>query len=385
MICTRLIAASLSLLSFCALPAWAESAHDEFGDEFGKDVVREGVIDQDLYLAGERVDARAEVNGDVVAAGGHVRIDNRVTGDVLAAGGRVEILAHVLDDVRAAGGEITIGNSVQGDVVAAGGHVRIEPSASVGERAWLAGGEIEVDGHVAKELRAAGGEITLSGQIDGDVTLIADSIRILPSAHIAGNLVYRSAQEAHISEQAVIAGNVTRLPFEHGAEHNGHGIALICLLALFITGTVFYILYPHFAVATLRTLGERPGPSLGLGLVVLFVTPPVVMLLMITVIGGVLGAVMLLLYLLMLLMGFLTGMFFLGDVLLRLARQSPEVARGRRVLSLAAAFFILWLVGFLPVIDTVLIFGATVLGSGALKLQLYRMYKAYGEVEAGTP
>ena len=69
MICTRLIAASLSLLSFCALPAWAESAHDEFGDEFGKDVVREGVIDQDLYLAGERVDARAEVNGDVVAAG----------------------------------------------------------------------------------------------------------------------------------------------------------------------------------------------------------------------------------------------------------------------------------------------------------------------------
>jgi len=383
--CTRLIAASLSLLSLCAVSASADSVHDEFGDEFGKDVVREGVIDQDLYLAGERVVVRAQVNGDVVAAGGQVRIDNQVTGDVIAAGGRIEILAHVLDDVRAAGGEISIGNSVEGDVVAAGGHVIIEPSASVGERAWLAGGEIEVDGHVTKELRAAGGEITLSGQIDGDVTLIADSLRILPNAHIAGNLTYRSAKEAHISKQAVIAGNVTRLPFEHGAEHNGHGTALIGLIALFITATVFYILYPHFAVATVRALGERPGASLGLGVVILFVTPPIAILLMITVIGGVLGAVILLLYLLMLLMGFLMGMFFLGDGLLRLARQSPEVTRGKRILSLAAAFFILWLAGFLPVIDTVLVFAATVLGAGALKLQMYRMYKAYGEVEAGTP
>jgi len=379
--CTRLIAASLSLLWFCALPASAESTHDGFG----KDVIREGVIDQDLYLAGKRVDVRAQVNGDVVAAGGQVRIANQVTGDVIAAGGRVEILAHVLDDVRAAGGEITIGNSVEGDVVVAGGHVRIEPSASVGERAWLAGGEIEVDGHVTKELRAAGGEITLSGRIDGDVTLIAESVRILPSARIAGTLTYRSEQEAHISEQAVIAGNVTRLPFEHGAEHNGHGTALVGLLALFITGTVFYLLYPHFAVATLRALGERPGASLGLGLVVLFVTPPVAIILMITVIGGVLGAVILLLYLLMLLMGFLTGMLFLGDGLLRLARQPHEVSRGRRLLSLAMAFFILWLVGFLPVIDTVLIFAATVLGTGALKLQMYGMYKAYREVERGTP
>ena len=54
-------------------------------------------------------------------------------------------------------------------------------------------------------------------------------------------------------------------------------------------------------------------------------------------------------------------------------------------MSLAAAFVILWLVGFLPVIDTILVFAATILGTGALKLQMYRMYKAYGEVEAGTP
>ena len=383
--CTRLIAAALSLLSFCALPAWAESSPGEFGDEFGKDVIREGVIDQDVYLAGERVDVRAQVNGDVVAAGGQVRIDNRVSGDIIAAGGRVEILAEVLDDVRAAGGEITVGNSVQGDVIAAGGHVRIEPSASVGERAWLAGGEIEVDGHVVKELRAAGGEITLSGRIDGDVTLIADSIRILPTAHIAGNLVYRAAQAAHISEQAVISGNITRLPFEHGGEGHDHGMSLIFLLALFVTGTVFYVLYPHFAVATVGTLGERPGASLGLGLVVLFVTPPLAMLLMITLIGGILGAVILVLYLLMLLAGFVTGMLFLGDGLLRITRQPRDAARGRRVLSLATAFLILWLLGFIPVIDTLLIFAATVLGTGALKLQMYRMYMAYREVEAGTP
>lgn len=365
------------------LPVFVTYA-DELHDAIGKDVIREGIINNDIYIAGERVDVRARVDGDVVAAGGEVHIANQVSGDVIAAGGRVDIRAQVLDDVRAAGGEVTINNRVNGDVIAAGGHIRLDQSASVGERAWLAGGEIEVDGHVGKELRAAGGDIVLAGLIDGDVTLIAESIQILPTARITGNLIYRSTHEADISSQAVITGNITHLPIEHGGERHGGGLSLLALLALFITAVMFYLIFPHFAHAALRTLGERPGASVGLGLAILFVTPPVIMLLMITVIGSVFGTVIFLLYTLMLIMGFLTGMLFFGNILLRLARQPQETTRGKRLLSLAAAFIILWLLGFLPVIGGLLCFIAMVLGTGALKLQMYRMYKAYRKVESGT-
>jgi len=382
---SRLFAAFIPLLLLCAVPATGTFAdNDKLFDEFDEQVIREGVINQDIYLAGERVEVRARVNGDVVAGGGQVLIENQVNGDVIAAGGRVDIRAQVFDDVRAAGGEITISNRVNGDVIAAGGHIRLDKSAAVGERAWLAGGEIEVDGLVDKELRAAGGEIVLSGLINGDVTLIADSIRILPTARIAGNLIYRSAETADISDQALIAGNVTRLPMEHTEEYGVHGGTLIGLLALFVAGTVLYLIYPHFSHATLRILSERSGVSLGLGLVVLFVTPPVIMILMATVIGSVLGIVTLLLYPLTLLMGFLAGMLFFGDLLLRLVRKSHEPTRGRRVASLAASLLIVWLAGFLPLLGGLLVFAAILLGSGALILQTYKMYKAFRRVESGA-
>jgi len=89
----------------------------------------------------------------------------------------------------------------------------------------------------------------------------------------------------------------------------------------------------------------------------------------------------LLLYLPMLLAGFLTGMLYFGSVLLRLARQPLDEGRGKRILSLGAAFLLLWLAGFLPVVGTILILVTTLLGTGALKLQMIRMYNTYREVE----
>jgi len=352
-----------------------------FAHEVGKVVNHEGVIDQDLYSAGERVNVRARVNGDVVVAGGQVRIDNQVSGDVIAVGRRVDIAASVLDDVRAAGGEVIVQNRVDGDFVAAGGHILLEQSAVVGERAWLAGGEIDIDGRIGKELRAAGGEVVLTGQVNGDVTLYADSVHILPTARISGNLLYHSAHEADISGAAVINGKVTHVPVERDGGHHGNGGALLGVMALFTTGAALYLMYPHFALATLGALGERPGTSFGLGLVVLFVTPPVAILLMISVVGSILGLLVLLLYLPILLAGFLTGMLYFGSGLLRLVRQPLDDRRGRRVLSLAGAFILLWLSGFVPTVSTILILVATLFGTGALELQMIRMYRTYREVE----
>jgi len=377
--CLRLIAVTLALLSAYTLPAAIATANDA-----GKIIIHEGIINEDLYSAGERVDIRAQVNGDVVAAGGHVRIDNQVSGDIIAAGGRVDIGAQVQDDVRVAGGEITISNRVDGDVIAAGGHVRLERSAVVGERAWLAGGDIEIDGDVEKELRAAGGNITLSGRINGDVQLITDSLRILPTAQINGNLEYQSPLPATIASQAFIAGTITHSPIEHERSHPDRFGSLVFLLMLLITAAVYYLIYPHFAQGTLITLGQRPGASFGLGLALLFLTPPLIALLMVTVIGSLIGVVILLLYPVLLFTGFLTGMLFVSDGLLRLTNQAQGVARGKLILALTAAFLLLWLLGFLPVIGPLLVFAALLFGSGALLLKLYQLYNAYREVQGET-
>lgn len=376
MSCPRLIAVSLALLSLCALPVTPVLAN-----AIGEVVVHDGIIEEDLYSAGERVEVHAEVNGDVVVAGQQVRIDNQVNGDVLAAGARLDIGAAVLDDVRVVGGEISVSNRIDGDLLAAGGHLRLEHGAAVGGRAWLAGGDIEVNGNVGRELRAAGGDITLAGQINGNVLIIADTLHILPSARINGNLEYRAAHEADIADPTVISGTVTFIPVEEYREHPGRGGALFGLLVLFITATVYYLLCPHFSLGTVTTLSARPGASLGLGLALLFITPPLIILLLVTMLGSVLGFMLLLLYPLLLLAGFMTGMLWFGDLLLRVARRVQDAGRGRRILSLTGAFLLLWLLGFLPLLGPLLVLAALLLGSGALLLKLYQQYCAYREME----
>lgn len=342
--------------------------------------VMAGDFDEDVYIAGEDVTVNARVAGDVIAAGGHVLIDNFVGGDIAAAGGQIEITAHVEDDVRVAGGRVRLDGHILGDAIAAGGHVRLTPDAMVGERAWLAGGTIEVDGGVTGELRAAGNEVIISGAVDGDVRVYAKTLRVLPGARIAGRLDYYGPTQATIAPDAVI-GAFAHHALHESADRDGggeRGFALVFYFVLGITGIVLYLIFPRFALDAMRALGTRPGVSFGLGLAALFTIPPVAVLLMMTLAGLLLGVVLFGFYALLLLTGFLTGMLFVGDRLLRLLRHGEDVRYSKRLLSLIAALLILWLIGFLPFVGGFAVFLLLVLGIGAVVLQMWRAYKGAG-------
>ncbi len=57
----------------------------------GRAVIKRGVIADDLYVAGGKVDILAEVKGDVIAAGGRVSVGQLVEGDVMVASGSVTV------------------------------------------------------------------------------------------------------------------------------------------------------------------------------------------------------------------------------------------------------------------------------------------------------
>lgn len=337
-----------------------------------------GDFDRDLYIAGDDVTVNAHVAGDVLAAGGHVRIEDFVGGDIAAAGGQVEIGAQVADDVRAAGGQVLLNGHILGDAIAAGGHVRLMPDALVGERAWLAGGTVEVEGGVGDELRAAGNEVILAGQVDGDARVYAKTLKILPTARIAGKLDYYSPAEATVAPEAVIGALVHHPLHKPDDEGSERGFALMFYFVLAITGVALYLIFPRFALGAARAIGERPGASFGLGLAALFAIPPAATLLMMTLVGLLLGVLLFGLYALLLLAGFLTGMLFLGDRLLRLLRHGDDVKHSKRLLSLIAALLLLWLIGFLPLVGGFAVFLLLVFGIGAVVLQMWRAYKGGG-------
>lgn len=348
--------------------------------EVGKTVVKQGVIAGDLYVAGGRVALLADVDGDVIAAGGHVSIDQLVKGDVIVAGGLVDVRGQVLDDVRAAGGSVTIDGWIGGDTIAAGGSVSLAPETRVSGRAWLAGGNVEVAGSIGKELKAAAGTISLSGQVQGDVDLVAREVEILPTARISGNLTYRSPQTARIDQAAQIGGTVTHLRYEmpERATRTIRAIfgvfRVMFFLGLIVAGIVLFLLLPNFTVSAARTIRSDPWKSLGLGFALLVATPIAGVLLMITILGVPLALTLFALYFVSLLLGFLTAAFFVGDLGGRLLRREPELSKGWRILSLIVALIVLALLRLIPIAGGLILFLALLFGLGAWSLHLYRSY-----------
>lgn len=344
--------------------------------EAGEAVRIDGAIAEDVYAAGGTVDVLATVEGDVVVAGGRITVGERVSGDVMAAGGAVSVNASVGDDVRLAGGDVRLGGSVGGDALAAGGNVTLLPDSSVEGRAWLSGGRVDVAGVVGRELKASGGRIVLSGRVNGDVELTGRSIRILESAIIDGDLVYRSPQAADIASEAQIRGSVRYEPVEWPTAAivaTLAGVGILVLLSLILTGIGLFLLFPRVIANAVTSIRAEPLKCLGLGLAVFAATPVVISVLFVIVIGWLPAIVIGALYLILLLAGFLTGAFYVGELGWRL-RKRRKVSKTGRLLSFVVALILISLLGLVPLLGTLLLFALMLLGVGVLTLGLYRVY-----------
>ncbi len=357
----------------CMLLAMGQTEAQEVGENV---VISGGTINEDLYVAGERVHIISAVNGDVIVAGGRVVLSGPIEEDVLAVGGAVDVQGNVADDVRAAGGTVTIDSRVGDQVTAAGGTVRILPGALVAGKAWLAGGEVEILGTLEKETRVAGGTVVIAGRVQGDLNIAAREVKILPGARIEGNLIYRSPQQAEISPDAQITGSITykavEMPERPGRLH-AVGVFAAIFLSLLVSGIVLFLLFPAFTYAAARNIRTDPWKSLGLGFVLLIVTPFAVMALMITVLGIPLAFIMFAMYLISLPLSFIITMLFLGDASVRLMRRTASLSRAWGVAALVIGFIILTLLQLIPVVGGLAGFLALILGFGALGLQTGRM------------
>jgi hypothetical protein len=358
------------LLSISASLLWAHEA--------GETVIKRGIIDDDLYVAGRTVDIQAEARGDVVAAGQAINIDQSVQGDVIAAGESVDIRAMVADDVRAAGRQVTITGTVGDHIVAAGETIRLLSSSTIGDYAWFAGRRVDIAGNIGGELKAAGESITLASQVKGDVELVAENIEILAGAHIHGQLIYHSPNKPLIHADAQIDGGIIEkpMPFAEPGAEDYVGTALMFGISLMIAALVYYLVFPGFSVTAASTIGNNPWKSMTLGLVLLVTVPFVIFLSLITVVGFMLALVLLAVFLVFLLAGFLTGVFYVADSGLRLFGKHEEVTRGMRSLGIIVAIVALVILQLVPLLGGLITFLLLLSGLGAMNLNIWRVYKA---------
>jgi cytoskeletal protein CcmA (bactofilin family) len=170
----------------------------------------EDTITEDLYAAGNTVRIEGRIEGDLYAvAFNDIVVSGVVTGDVVAMGGRVEISGRVEGSLRAAAGRVVVSGSVGDDVLAASWSAEVTPAGSVGRDLFSWSNRMGMGGVVSRNLGSQGSALSIAGEVGGRVDVTFGRVRVEPTAHIGGDLVYQSPREAEI-EGADVGGNVIR-------------------------------------------------------------------------------------------------------------------------------------------------------------------------------
>ena len=340
--------------------------------DFDDRVLKTGQFEGNIIVGGEIVDVDAIVTGDVVAAGSEITIEDSVEGDVLAVGKEVTVRGTVLGDVRVAAMIVEMRAAVGGDIMAAGRDVRVAGESTIGGSAWLAGETIDVDGALAGPLKAAGRNININGEIGGDVELAGETIVVGPTAHITGDLTYRSLDEADIHADARIDGDVTFIRSEGPDEMMGGtfagfgGAGVVFWLGLIVLGGILIAVFPGLSGAALGNTRTALWRTLGLGLAILVLTPILLVVLAITIIGLPITIVGAALYVTALFAGYLLAAIGIGQWAANLFRRNADGAFWPRVGALVAGLVILAIVGLIPVLGALVTLAALMIGLGTV-------------------
>ncbi len=351
------------LAALLFLPSLALAATFESGD----DVYIDQKISDDLYATGGILSVQKGVNGDLIAAGGRVSIDGEVTQDLMAVGGDVSISGAVSDDVRVAGGSVKIDATIKGDLLGAGGDLSLTESSFVGGDVNIAGGNVIVNGVINGDMRIAGGSVYLNSDVKGDVTLLNfDKIKFGPKARIQGGLSYRSVQEldipAGVVNGVVVFNSIENSQIKENMPAILAGFSIFSLLATLLFGLVMIWLCRYYVIHTADMAYDATLKSLGVGFLVLILTPISVIILLITTIGIPLALVLLSLWLALLYVGKVMAAMLIG---FKIVRVSATSGFGRIFGSFALGALVFMLIGMVPVVGWVvnLIFVLIALGS----------------------
>lgn len=260
------------------------------------------VIDRDFFAAGETIQISGTINGDAYVAGGKVIVDGVINGDLLTAGGDVDISGTVTQDIRAAGGHVRIAAVAGRNVTIAGGTVNFDPSANLHGNVVVVGGTVSMNAAVPGDATFGVGDLTLGSQIEGSVHAGVGQLWMLNDASVAGDFVLFADEDIQI-DQTKVAGNVIRKDVPHteksipAAEVNPEEVmksiftffTVVSLIAQIIIGLLLVYAMPHFMRKTSETLQTQPWKSIGIGLVIMFVTPIASIALLFTLVGFPLG------------------------------------------------------------------------------------------------
>src|SRR5690606_8203495 len=232
-------------------------------------------------------------------------------------------------------------------------------------------------GPIGIDLMGFSNELQVSGNVGGDVTAYASSVRVLSPAEIGGNVLAHVAGEddLQVSSGASVTGSVrTELreidepsnEFVSGSFYAGQAVRLG---AAFVTGFVVLGLAASLRRAHLGT-GVEALTTAGVGLVTAVAVPVIAVLVAITLIGIPVALLMFLLWSAALYFAKILFAYFLGKRIFESSGREPHFA-----LALLIGLLIVLTATNIPFVGGLLNFLMTIAGLGMLVIFLWGRFR----------
>lgn len=241
----------------------------------------EDVVAEDLFAAGERIQVSGTIQGDLVASSlGELRIDGTIEGDVNGVASRVVIAGVVEGSVRVAAAEVVVEGTIGDDLAVAGRSLNVANTGDVGRDLLVTVWSGEVNGEIGRNVTGIGRTLSIGGTVDQNVDVDVHRLLVGDTAHVAGDLRYRSDVEADIAPGADIAGSVLdRRPLSPNVSIIGLEFLIRSLLLTFAAAMGLAMIWAvgQRAVRAGRVVHDRPLVVVAQGLGVVAVPIVLVM------------------------------------------------------------------------------------------------------------
>jgi cytoskeletal protein CcmA (bactofilin family) len=326
------------------------------------------------FASADEVIIEGTVNGDAYVAGGTIHVDGTINGDLIAAGGQVVITGSVSDNVRVAGGSIECLGAVGKNFTAAGGHIVAGKSSAIGGGILAAGGSLSVAGKVEHEAMVCTGDMSISGSINGNTTFAGGAVSIHPGAKIGGNLkaIVEDKKFAEIAD-GTVHGTVEIATRDKepsvsvlGLQPWRFWLKMLWVGSLFVTIIVLVFAVPKQLKEIGSTILQKPGLSLAWGALGIIGTFVLILLLLVTIIGIPLGLFTLAMFLWIIYLSQLS----LGVVLAHRLFHIEEKTGWQLLWGIAAGLLVIQVLTLIPYVGTLINLGGLFFGFGAILLIL---------------
>lgn len=293
----RPILAGLAILAIgltLAVPVFAAAdTADSAGNVFSNELT--GDVRNDLFTTDANVAlAHRQIGGDLFAAGQSISADSvHIGGSAFVAGSTVTLTNTRIDgSLRAAGQNLNLHQvTARHNITVAGQGVTADRKTKAA--GFYASGQDVTFAGKAQAANLAGETVTFNGQVDGDVTLDAETVIIGADAKITGTLKVTAKQRPTIPKGAAV-GNMTfhKADNDRSAQQLAHAAAAKkgrAIVYWLLASALMAILIAVFATPALnnavRLTREKKWQPIVPGLVALLLIVPAALIACLTFIG----------------------------------------------------------------------------------------------------